>query len=143
MRTASWVATATAIFALWFPGSAAAQLRAKADVSCRPGAEQLHYDCVFKLMNARSNTPLSGLAVTVGADMPSMPGMHSVKPVNAIEAQESGTYQARIVLEMHGDWALRLDISGTIRDRIIKVLRFENDRVGEAARAAPPARHRH
>jgi hypothetical protein len=30
---------------------------------------------------------------------------------------------------MHGDWAVRLDLSGTVRDRVIAVLRFEDDQV--------------
>jgi hypothetical protein len=44
---------------------------------------------------------------------------------------------------MHGDWALKLDLSGAVRDRVVKLLRFESDRVGEATPAPPPARHRH
>ena len=121
--------------------SAQAQVRAKADVSCKPGAEKLHYDCIFKLADSRSNAPLTGLGLTVGADMPSMAGAHNVRPVKATEDEEKGTYKARIVLEMHGDWALRLDLSGKVRDRVIKVLRFESDRVGEPPPA--PGRHRH
>jgi hypothetical protein len=134
-------AAAVAMLALCAPEHAAAQVRAKADVACRPSAEQLHYDCIIKLANARTNEPLSGVGLTVGADMPSMPAMHNVRPVKATEDVEKGTYQARIALEMHGDWALRLDLSGAVRDRVVRVLRFESDRVSEAAR--PPVDHRH
>jgi hypothetical protein len=42
---------------------------------------------------------------------------------------------------MHGDWALQLDLAGTVRDRVIKVLRFEDDRVEEPPSA--PRRHKH
>jgi hypothetical protein len=108
------------------------QVRAKADVSCQPGAEKLQYDCLIKLANSRTNEPLSGLTLTVGADMPSMPGAHSVRPVKATEDADKGTYRARIALEMHGDWALQVNLSGRIRDRVVKVLRFEPDRVGES-----------
>ena len=143
MSKISWLAAATALLAIYGAETADAQLRAKAEVVCRPAGEQLQYDCVFKLMNSRSSEPLTGLAVTVGADMPSMAGLHNVKPVTATEAQQKGTYLARITLEMHGDWALRLDVSGAMRDRIIKLLRFEKDRVGESTPAPTPGRHRH
>jgi hypothetical protein len=79
----------------------------------------------------------------VGADMPSMAGAHAVRPVAASEEAEKGTYRARIALEMHGDWALRLDLSGAVRDRVIKLLRFEGDRVEDAPPAPAPKRHRH
>jgi hypothetical protein len=73
--------------------------------------------------------------------MPSMPAAHNVRPVKATEEQDKGTYRARIALEMYGDWALRLDLSGAVRDRMVKLLRFESDRVGEAT--PEPRHHRH
>jgi hypothetical protein len=33
---------------------------------------------------------------------------------------------------MHGDWAVRLDLSGAVRDRVIAMLRFEGDHVTDA-----------
>ena len=125
------------------PQNARAQVRAKADVSCQPGTEKLQYVCIIKLANSRTSEPLSGLTLTVGADMPSMPAAHNVRPVRATEDPDRGTYRARIVLEMYGDWALRLDLSGAVRDRVVKVLRFESDGVGEATQAPAPGRHRH
>jgi hypothetical protein len=106
-------------------------VRAKADVTCASAGEMLHYDCVIKLANARSGEPISGVTLSVGADMPSMPGVHNVRPVKADEQPEKGVYKARIVLEMHGDWAVRLDLSGTVRDRVIAMLRFEGDEVSK------------
>ena len=141
-RSASYAVTALALLALCGLESAQAQVRAKADVDCRP-AEELQYDCVIKLANSRTGEPLSGVTLTVGADMPSMAGAHTVRPVKATEQPDKGTYRARIELEMHGDWALRLDISGAVRDRVVKLLRFEGDRVGEAPPAPPPGRRRH
>jgi YtkA-like protein len=141
-RSASYAVTALALLALCGLESAQAQVRAKADVDCRP-AEELQYDCVIKLANSRTGEPLSGVTLTVGADMPSMAGAHTVRPVKATEQPDKGTYRARIELEMHGDWALRLDISGAVRDRVVKLLRFEGDRVGEAPPAPAPGRRRH
>ncbi len=140
-RSAARVVTVLVALALCGVERAHAQVRARAEVTCRPASEKLHYDCIVKLANARTGEPLSGMRLTVGADMPSMPAAHNVRPVAATEDQDKGTYRARIVLEMHGDWALQLDLSGAVRDRVVKLLRFESDRVDEPS--AAPGRHRH
>ena len=137
---------AAAAITACLPGSIdAAAIRAKAEIACQPTAEALTYDCTVRLTNSRTNEPLTGIDLSVGADMPAMPMMHNVRPVKATAGQEKGTYQARIRLEMHGEWALALNLSGKVRDRVVKVLRFEH---GQAAReipptGRPPARHRH
>jgi hypothetical protein len=129
MRTIACVITAATALMLCHPEPAKAQTRVKAEVTCASAGEMLHYDCVIKLANARSGEPISGVTLMVGADMPSMPGMHSVRPVRATEQPEKGVYRAHLVLEMHGDWAVRLDLGGTVRDRVIAMLRFEGDEV--------------
>ena len=108
-------------------GAPAADIRAKAEVSCRATAESLQYDCTIKLTNARTNAPLTGVTLMVGADMPSMPMAHNVPPVKAETATEPGTYRARLELEMTGVWALQLNIGGPLRDRVVKVMRFEDE----------------
>jgi branched-chain amino acid transport system permease protein len=118
-----------------------AEIRAKADVTCAPAKETLLYECRIKLSNARTGEPLTGVDLRVGADMPSMPGAHSVRPVKAIAGPEAGTYAARLELEMHGDWALRLDLSGPVRDRVIKVMRFDDQRVTDAPARVPHRKH--
>jgi YtkA-like len=119
-------------------GAHAAETRAKAEVECQPLPIRLQYDCVVKLADARTDEPLAGATVRVGADMPSMPMAHNVRPVAATTGEAPGTYRARVALEMHGDWALRIDITGPLRDRVVKVLRFEPGRV---APAPAPSRH--
>ena len=143
MRSEICAMAMIAVLALCNPDHGYAQVRAKADVSCQPGAEKMQYDCIIKLVNARTNESLSGLTLTVGADMPSMPGAHFVRSVMATEDSDKGTYRARIALEMHGDWALQLNLSGSIRDRVVKVLRFEDDRVGEPVAARKRRLHGH
>jgi hypothetical protein len=143
MKQAIWASGAVAILALCASQGAWAQTRAKADLTCKAGTQKLHYDCVIKLLDSRSGAPLSGVTLMVGADMPSMPGMHNVRPVKATEGPERGTYRTPLVLEMHGDWAVRLDLSGPMRDRVIKVLSFEGERVGEPAPPQKPARRKH
>ena len=71
--------------------------------------------------------------VRVGADMPSMPMAHNVRPVQATAGPEAGTYRARLTLEMHGDWALRIDVTGP---------RARPRRQGHAVRAGPGVRRR-
>lgn len=123
--------------------TAYAQTRARADVLCKPRAEMHQYECAIRLTRSGDNEPLSGINLSVRADMPSMPGMHRVTPVTAAETSEKGTYRARIVLDMYGDWALHLDLAGPMRDRVVKVLRFEPGRVREVSRPAEPSAHKH
>ena len=106
----------------------AADVKAKAEVSCSAAEKPLEYDCAIKLSDQRSGAALTGVDVTVGADMPSMPMAHNVKPVKASPGNEPGTYRARIVLEMHGEWAVKVDLAGQVRDRIVKSMRFEPKR---------------
>jgi YtkA-like protein len=123
--------------------ASAQSTRAKADVDCKPAGQLLHYDCVIKLVNARTSEPLAGVTLMVGADMPSMPMMHNVRPVKATPGADSGTYQARLVLEMHGDWAVQLNLSGPVRDRVIANIRFDPDRATPTvpSRARPGHKH--
>jgi hypothetical protein len=129
------------VLTVFHPEPACAQVRAKADVLCASAGELLQYDCVIKLANARSGEPISGVTLSVGADMPSMPGIHNVRPVEATEQPEKGVYKARLVLEMHGDWAVQLDLSGAVRDRVIAMLRFEGEQVTEVKRSSGRQKH--
>jgi hypothetical protein len=123
------------------PQAARGQGRAKAAVTCVSAGVVLEYDCTIRLANARSGEPISGATVSVGADMPSMPGMHNVRPVKATEQAERGVYKVRIELEMHGDWAVQVDLSGAVRDRVIAMLRFEGEKVTDVKPSS--TRHRH
>jgi len=98
--------------------------RASAVVDCKATPDALVYDCVIGLSNARTGAPLQGATVTVGADMPSMPMAHNVPPVTAKPTARPGEYHARLALEMHGDWALRLIVAGPLRDQLVTVRSF-------------------
>src|SRR5262249_44212503 len=102
------------------------------------------YDCAIKLTDARTGEAVTGAELTVGADMPSMPMAHNVRPAKATATTEPGTYHARIQLEMHGDWVLGPDLAGHIRDRVVKPLRFEDDLVIDARKPGRPSSpHKH
>ena len=104
--------------------AAGAGERAKADVDCKATGEKLVYDCMIMLMNKRSGDPIPGAKILVKADMPSMPMAHNAPPVTAKAMGKPGNYHARLKLEMHGEWALTLDVSGPLRDRLVKKLQL-------------------
>ena len=94
--------------------------RLDAEVDCRPTPHDLVYDCRFVLKELKSGRLVSGALLSIGADMPSMPMTHNVKPVRAAPGAAPGEYTARIELEMFGDWALKLNVRGPVRDVIVK-----------------------
>jgi hypothetical protein len=143
MTAISMAYALAAAVAACLPAIAFAQVRAKADVACRPTPTALQYDCVITLTNSRTNEPLSDVTLTVGADMPSMPMMHNVRPVKAAPREEPGSYQARLMLEMHGDWMLQLNLSGPLRDRVVTIIRFEPGRATLAAEPEAPSSRKH
>ena len=94
--------------------------RLDAEVDCKPTKRDLVYDCRFVLKEVKSGRLVSGALLSIGADMPSMPMAHNVKPVRAALGAAPGEYTARIELEMFGDWALKLNVRGPMRDVIVK-----------------------
>ena len=106
------------------PITTAAGERKMAEVECKPAEQKLVYDCMISLKGKKSGMPVAGAEFTVGADMPSMPGAHNVRPVPAEPQGMPGMYRARIELEMMGEWVLKLDFTKPRRDRLVKKLRF-------------------
>ena len=98
--------------------------RKVAEVECKPAQQKLVYDCMITVKGKKSGSPIADAEFTVGADMPSMPGAHNVRPVPAEPHRMPGMYRARLQLEMTGEWALKLDFTKPNRDRVIKKLHF-------------------
>jgi len=98
--------------------------RVGVDIDCKPTKRDLVYDCRILLKDAKSGQPVGGAEVSIGADMPSMPMAHNVRAVKAKPGAAPGEYLARIELEMHGEWALKLDVRGAVRDVIVRKLDF-------------------
>jgi hypothetical protein len=107
----------------------AASAQTRADMQCKATGKDLIYDCVIRL--ARGGEPVNGAQLTVGADMPSMPMAHSVKPVKARPGKGPGEYRVRLDLEMQGEWAVKLRLAGPVRDQL--VLHYEFDERGARA----------
>jgi len=120
---ASWIL----FLAVLAPAVAAAQTRA--DMQCKPAGKDLIYNCVIRL--ARADQPVSDTQLTVAAEMPSMPGEHKLKAVKARPGKGPGEYLVRLDLDMPGEWALRVRLSGAVRDQL--VLHYEFDERGARA----------
>ena len=125
MRTSIAVLVLSAM--LMAGGPALAGERVAADISCEAAAERLTYDCMIMLKGKKSGEPVEGAEVVIKADMSSMPLAHNVRPVMAVPGSMPGHYTATLELEMLGEWALTLDVSGPMRDRVVKKLDFGAD----------------
>ena len=91
--------------------------KARGEMECRFTGTDFVYDCTIRL--ARSGKPLQGARVSVGADMPSMPMAHNLRPVVAKPGKAPGEYEARLDLDMTGEWAIKLRLSGPVRDQVV------------------------
>lgn len=112
--------------------------RAQAELSCKPTKTDFIYECTIKL--ARGGQPLPGARITVGADMPSMPMAHNVKPVTAKPGKSPGEYQAKLDLEMLGEWAVKLRIGGPVKDQLILLYDFDEKGAWPVIRSGKPLR---
>lgn len=117
--------------ALLSPLAAQAQ-RLAAGLECRFTGTDFVYDCTLRL--ARGGAPLSGAQITVGADMPSMPMAHNLKPVKAAPGKAPGEYHVTLDLEMTGEWALKLRLAGPVRDQLVLLYEFDEQGARPAQR---------
>ncbi len=101
--------------------------RAAAEVACTPTAEALVYSCAIAVTGRKSAEPVVAQALSVKADMPSMPMAHNLPPASAMPVEgKPGHYMAVLELEMHGEWALAIEVDGRtagtdarVRDKVI------------------------
>jgi YtkA-like protein len=112
--------------------------RVEGDLSCKFTGTDFVYDCVIRL--ARGSEPLDGAQLTVGADMPSMAMAHNVKPVKARPGKAPGEYLARLDLEMTGEWAVKLRVSGPVRDQLVLHYEFDERGAHRVRRTGKPPR---
>lgn len=117
---------------------AAFSQKVEAELACTLTKTDFIYDC--RILLKREGKPLPGVQITVGADMPSMPMAHNVRPVRARPGKAPGEYLASLDLEMLGEWAVKLRLAGPVRDQL--VLRYEFDEKGAQPlrRAGTPPR---
>jgi hypothetical protein len=123
--------------------------RAKTAMSCTATEADFAYDCTLEVTNARTGAPIEGAKIVLGADMPSMPMVHNVAPVEFEPGGKPGHYKAKIQLDMRGAWAVRLRITGPLRDEVVNVYEFGEAGAALRGQASPPpggaksGQHRH
>ena len=110
----------------------------KAEFQCRLTRTDYVYDCAIKL--ARDGRPLTGIDITLDADMPSMPRAHNTAPVKAIPGRTPGEYRAQLDLEMLGEWAVRLRLAGPVEDQLILLYDFDEKGARPVRRSGKPPR---
>jgi len=125
-------------FLFLISSSAASAQRAQAELHCKPTKTDFVYDCTIKL--SRNGQPLAGAAITVGADMPSMPMAHNLKPVKAKPGKVPGDYEAKLDLEMLGQWAVKLRLGGPLKDQLILLYDFDEKGAQPVIRSGRPLR---
>ncbi len=107
--------------------------RLRVDLGCQPTEASLVFLCTVDVADPAGKA-VEGVEVTLSADMPSMPMAHNVRPVKAEPvAGRPGRYQARITLEMTGEWAVRLRFDAPRPDVVVRKLDFQKDKVSPAA----------
>lgn len=112
--------------------------KTEASLNCKFTGKEFVYDCAIQIK--RDAQPLSGLNVLVSADMPSMPMAHNVKPVKAKPGKAPGEYQARLDLEMSGEWAVKLRLAGPVRDQLVLHYEFDERGARPVRRSGRPPR---
>jgi YtkA-like protein len=112
--------------------------RAQGELACTATKTDFIYDCTIKL--TRGGQPLPGAEITVGADMPSMPMAHNVKPVKAKPGKAPGEYRAKLDLEMLGEWAVKLRLRGPLQDQLILLYDFDEKGARPVTRSGKPLR---
>ena len=112
---------AVSLFLILIPAHAAEKKSAM--IECTPTDEKLVFDCMVMLTGKKSGEVIADAEFTVAADMPSMPMAHNVEPVSA-HSVGNGMYHARITLEMHGEWVLKLEFTKPERDLVVSKLVF-------------------
>ncbi len=89
-----------------------------AEISCVAEGQVLHQRCTVRLSDRRTGNAIEGATVTLGADMPSMPLAHHVRPAAATPGSEPGTYHGVLELEMTGRWVIAVRIAGPVEDQV-------------------------
>ena len=92
------------------------------ELACAPEASALRQRCLVRVTDRKSGRPVNGATVTLHADMPSMPLVHSVRPVTAAPGPAAGTYAGTLELEMAGRWVVAVRIGGPVTDQLTRTL---------------------
>ena len=105
-------------------GPALAKERAVVKIECNETETGLVYDCLLHLSGSKGGKPVEGATVAVKPDMPTMPGAHNIRASTATPAGTPGAYGFRMKLDMYGIWALKVTVTGPLRDIVVQKIEF-------------------
>ena len=110
-------------FLVIFPANISYSSIIKTKTSCEETEKKLVYYCLVQITN--NGKPAPNSIATVGADMPSMPMAHNIKPVPIFSNNiQLGEYQFEIELEMRGRWMFEYNFSNPKKNRVFEKLDF-------------------
>lgn len=95
------------------------RLRLRVEVSAGPTERPLERLYTVEVVERDSRRPVEGAALRLTADMPSMPGAHTIPPVEASPTETPGRYTARLTLDMPGEWVVFVEVLRPVRDRVV------------------------
>ncbi|MCY4396087.1 MAG: FixH family protein [Rhodospirillaceae bacterium] len=105
-------------------GPAMAKDRAAVKIDCKETQTGLVYECLLHLSGKKSKMPIDGATVAVKPDMPTMPGAHNIPAATAAPTGKPGAYGFRMQLDMYGIWALKITVTGPLRDIVVQKIEF-------------------
>ncbi len=105
-------------------GPALAKDRAAIEIDCKETETGLVYECVLHLSGKKGKMPIDGATVAVKPDMPTMPGAHNIPAATAAPTGKPGAYGFRMQLDMYGIWALKVTVTGPLRDIVVQKIEF-------------------
>ena len=91
-------------------------------LQCAAESHALRQRCAVHVTDRRTGRGVAGATVTLLADMPSMPLVHSLRPVTAVPDSPPGTYRGTLTLEMAGRWVVAVRIAGPVDDQSTHVI---------------------
>ncbi len=105
-------------------GPAVAKDRATVKIECKETETGLVYQCALHLSGKKSKMAIDGATVAVKPDMPTMPGAHNIPAATAAPTGKPGAYGFRMQLDMYGIWALKITVTGPLRDIVVQKIEF-------------------
>lgn len=121
------------------PCTAAAQSSAGPAIAfeAHPTGAALERNLVITLTDA--GKPVSDATVEVTVDMPSMPMIHRVPKSRAVPTGKPGQYAAKVILEMAGEWAVRIVVDKPRRATFVEKFQADADGHHQGGQHHPPA----
>lgn len=90
----------------------------------QPTSENLKRTLTIHVLD-KHGKPVTDAKVKVNLDMPSMPMAHHMAPLALQATDKPGVYASTVKFNMLGEWAARIDISGPIKQSVVRKLQVD------------------